>query len=102
MIVLRIAQSCGVPPDPTLTQDNNYIFKEENSDLSIQSNRFSGEKNIAHLDLKPENILLDKDNHTKICDLGMAKFVGKEIHTIFEEMEVGWAHPGIRHWKLFY
>jgi len=53
-----------------------------------------GEKNIAHRDLKPENILLDKDNHPKICDLGMAKFVGKGNQTVYRGNEGGMGTPG--------
>jgi len=52
------------------------------------------EKNIAHRDLKPENILLDKDDHPKICDLGMAKFVGKGNQTVYRGNGGGMGTPG--------
>ena len=52
------------------------------------------EKNIAHRDLKPENILLDKDNHPKICDLGMAKFIGGGSKTVYRGNGGGMGTPG--------
>ncbi|KAJ5078710.1 non-specific serine/threonine protein kinase [Anaeramoeba ignava] len=34
-------------------------------------------KGIAYRDLKPENILIDQSGHIKICDFGLARFLGK-------------------------
>ena len=52
------------------------------------------EKNIAHCDLKPENILLDKEHRPKICDLGMAKFIGKGNQTMYRGNGGGMGTPG--------
>ena len=44
---------------------------------------FLHEKNIAHRDLKPANILLDEQDQPKLCDLGMAKWVGTDKEMSF-------------------
>ncbi|XP_066578942.1 receptor-interacting serine/threonine-protein kinase 1 isoform X2 [Amia ocellicauda] len=38
----------------------------------IEGMKYLSEKGIIHKDLKPENILIDRDNHIKIADLGLA------------------------------
>lgn len=35
------------------------------------------EQDIVHLDIKPGNILLGENNHFKLADLGMARFLTK-------------------------
>ena len=75
--------------------DENGHFKRMNSFLDMTLTILDtlsflhNEKNIAHRDLKPENILLDEKNEPKICDLGMAKFVGKGNHTIHRGADGG-------------
>lgn len=53
-----------------------------------------GQHNIAHRDLKPENILLDEENNQKICDLGMAKFIGEGNKTVYQGNGGGMGTPG--------
>jgi len=44
-------------------------------------------KTIIHRDIKPENILL-KDDHIKLCDFGLAKFI-RAVHPEFNSSGIG-------------
>ena len=47
-----------------------YIFKQ-----ILQALKYIQFMNVSHRDLKPENILFDKDNHIKISDFGLSKYI---------------------------
>ena len=44
--------------------------------------------------MKPQNILVDENNNPKICDLGMAKFIGGGDQTVYQENGGGMGTPG--------
>ena len=75
------------PKSPTLTPTNKTVIA-----MAIAHGMMHlHELNIIHRDLKSLNILLDEDLYPKICDFGIARFVGDQNQIITQQI-------GTPHW----
>ncbi|KAL0279111.1 UNVERIFIED_CONTAM: hypothetical protein PYX00_000731 [Menopon gallinae] len=57
---------------------------------------YLGKKNIVHRDLAARNILVASENHVKISDFGLARFVGQNNYYILKtnrELPIKWYAP---------
>ena len=60
--------------------DRKKLSEDEARSLILQvmdSVNYIHKMGVSHRDLKPENILVDQNNHLKISDFGLSRFVGK-------------------------
>ncbi|RME03881.1 MAG: serine/threonine protein kinase [Planctomycetota bacterium] len=73
--------------------DEGALTEEKTLEYAIQIAKaleYAWQKRVVHRDIKPENIMIDKSTgNAKLCDLGIAKCLDKDLSLTQEGMAVG-------------
>ena len=66
----------GKSMDYYIEQKNKFDYRQKMEMIREVAEALSAihSQNICHRDIKPGNILIDKDNHAKLADFGIARF----------------------------